>query len=133
MGWSIALVSRSETAQTSAEAKVIYRTANASNVDSLTLALDWSHVSDLRPQMLEADLQLSAPLFLVTGSILNKEPQIIFSSPCAAKAASSCIADLDTGGYTKGYYSNTIVETVFKPFFEDREKLQDGLDNWTVE
>ncbi|KAI9043915.1 NAD(P)-binding protein [Aspergillus affinis] len=214
VGWNIALVSRSEgslskiadevkAAQTSTDAKVIYRTADAGNSESLTAALDWcaqqfggtldvlnynaahvaeSHITEVTPEMLELDFRVSAigtlvagqwfmrnantdrvtkgewPLFLVTGGTLDKEPQIFFSSLCAAKAASqtlsrlfaqalpqaskvvvgmplikATIADPKSGGYTEGYHPDTIIQTVFKPFFEDREKLQDGVENWTVE
>lgn len=214
MGWNIALVSRSENslsrianevqaAQTNNEAKVIYRTADAGNADSLTTALDWctqqlghkldvlnynaAHVSESRitevtPQMLELDFRVSAvgtlvagqwfarnantarvsqgewPLFLVTGGTLDKEPQMVFSSLCAAKAASQTlsrlfaqalplasqvvvgmplirarIADPETGGYTEGYHPDAIIQAVFRPFFEDREKLQGGVDHWRVE
>jgi NAD(P)-dependent dehydrogenase (short-subunit alcohol dehydrogenase family) len=214
VGWNIALVSRSENslskisdevkaAQTSADAKVIYRTADAGNPDSLTAALDWcaqqlggkldvlnynaahvaeSHITEVTPEMLELDLRVSAlgtlvagqwftrnantdhvpkgelPLFLVTGGILDKEPQVAFSSLSAAKAASQTlsrlfaqalpqasqivvgmplikgrIADSETGGFTEGYHPDSIIQKVFKPFFEDREKLQDGVYNWTVE
>ncbi|GKZ16500.1 hypothetical protein AbraIFM66951_000272 [Aspergillus brasiliensis] len=214
VGWSIALVSRSEkslskiadevkAAQTNADAKVIYRTADAGDPDSLTSTLDWcaqqfggkldalnynaahvaaSHITEVTPEMLKLDFQVSAvgtlvagqwftrhantdrvsngewPLFLVTGGTLDKEPQMAFSSLCAAKAASQTlsrlfaqalpqaaqivvgmplirarIADPETGGYTEGYHPDTIIQRVFKPFFQDREKLQGGLDNWTVE
>ncbi|PWY69967.1 NAD(P)-binding protein [Aspergillus eucalypticola CBS 122712] len=214
VGWNIALVSRSENslskiadevkaAQTNADAKVIYRTADAGNPDSLTSTLDWcaqqfggkldvlnynaarvapSHITKVTPEELNLDLQVSAvgtlvagqwftrnantdnipkgewPLFLVTGGTLDREPQIACSSLSAAKAASQTISrlfaqtlpqearvvvgmplirarivDPETGGYTEGYHPDTIIQTVFKPFFEDREKLQGGVDNWAVE
>lgn len=214
VGWNIALISRSEknlsniadevkAAQKSANAKVIYRTADAGNPDSLTSALDWcaqqfggkldvlnynaahvaqSHITEVTPERLNLDLQVSAvgtlvagqwftrnantdrvskgewPLFLVTGGTLDKEPQVVVSSLCAAKAASQTLSRLfaqalpqeaqivvgmplirasvvnpETGGYTEGYHPDNIIQTVFRPFFELREKLQDGLDNWTVE
>ncbi|OJJ71763.1 hypothetical protein ASPBRDRAFT_43142 [Aspergillus brasiliensis CBS 101740] len=214
VGWNIALVSRSEkslskiteevkAAQTNADAKVIYRTADAGDPDSLTSTLDWCaqqlggkldvlhynaahvaepHITEVTPERLNLDFQVSAvgtlvagqwftrhantdrvshgewPLFLVTGGTLDKEPQMAVSSLCAAKAASqtlsrlfaqalpqaaqivvgmplirASIVDPETGGYTEGYHPDTIIQTVFKPFFEDREKLQGGLDNWTVE
>lgn len=214
LGWSIALVSRSENslskiadeikaAQTSADAKVIYRTGDAGNTSSLTAALDWcaqqfngkvdvlnynaahvagSHVSELSIEMLESDFRVSAigtlvagqwftrnansdhvsngewPLFLVTGGVLDKEPQLIFSSLSTVKAASQTLSrlfaqalpqtshivvgmplikaridDPETGGYAEGYHPDTIIQKVFRPFFEDREKLKNGVDNWTVE
>lgn len=214
VGWNIALVSRSENslsriarevqaAQTNVEAKVVYRTADAGNIDSLTTALDWcaqqfggkldvlnynaarvadSHITEVIPEMLELDFRISAvgtlvagqwftrhantdrvpqgewPLFLVTGGTLDREPQIACSSLCAAKAASQTlsrlfavdlprsaqvvvgmplikarITDPDTGDYTEGYHPDTIIQTVFRPFFEDREKLQSEAGNWTVE
>ncbi|KAJ5764509.1 hypothetical protein N7533_003190 [Penicillium manginii] len=214
LGWNIALVSRSENslskiadevkaARTSADAKVIYRTADAGNPSSLTTALDWcalqfdgkvdvlnynaahvaeSHVSELSIEMLELDLRVSAigtlvagqwftrnansdyisngewPLFLVTGGVLDKEPQVTFSSLSASKAASQTLSrlfaqtlpeashivvgmplikaridDPETGGYAEGYNPDTIIQKVFRPFFEDREKLQNGVENWTVE
>lgn len=190
-------------AQTSADAKVIYRTADAGNPDSLTATLDWcasqfngkldvlnynaarvadSLITEVSPEMLNLDFQVSAvgtlvagkwftknantenvlkgewPLFLVTGGTLDTEPQVAFSSLSAAKAASQTIsrlfakvlpqasqvvvgmplirariADPSSGGYTEGYHPDTIIQTVFKPFFEDRQKLQDGSSNWTVE
>ncbi|KAK1139205.1 hypothetical protein N8T08_001200 [Aspergillus melleus] len=150
VGWNIALVSRSETSlskiadevkasQTSTEAKVIYRTADAGNPESLTAALDWcaqpfsgkldvlnynaahvaeSHITELTPEMLELDFRVSAigtlvagqwfmrnantdrvskgewPLLLVTGGVLDKEPQMAFSSLRAVKAASQTISRL---------------------------------------
>lgn len=214
VGWNIALISRLEkslskiteevkASQTNADAKVIYHTANAGDVESLTAALNWcnqefggkidvlnynaahvadSHITDVTPEMLEVDFRVSAigtlvagqwfsknantdrvsmgewPLFLVTGGTLDKEPQMAFASLCAAKAASQTlsrlfsqslprdskvvvgmplirarIADPDTGGYTEGYHPDTIIQKVFKPFFEDREKLQDGVESWIVE
>ncbi|KAH8433424.1 uncharacterized protein LDX57_011058 [Aspergillus melleus] len=213
VGWNIALVSRSENnlskiadevkaAQTSTDAKVIYRTADAGNPESLTAALDWctqqfggkldvlnynaahvaeSHITELTPEMLELDFRVSAigtlvagqwfmrnantdhvskgewPLFLVTGGVLDKEPQMVFSSLSAVKAASQTLSRLfaqalpqasqilvgmplikaaiidPNGGYTEGYHPDTIIQTVFRPFFEDRQKLQRGVDNWTVE
>lgn len=214
VGWSIALISRSENtlsriadevkvAQTKADAKVIYRTADAGNPNSLTTALDWcsqqfdgkvdvlnynaarvtaSHITDLTTEVLELDLQVSAvgtlvagqwfsrnansgnvsngewPLFLVTGGTLDTEPQLAVSSLSVAKAASqtlsrlfakalpqshrivvgmplirASIADPETGGYTEGYHPDTIIQKVFKPFFEDRENLKSGVDKWTVE
>ncbi|KAL4928140.1 NAD(P)-binding protein [Aspergillus undulatus] len=141
-----------------------------------------SHITTVSPEMLELDFRVSAvgilvagqwftrnantdrvsqgewPLFLVTGGTLDREPQMVFSSLCAAKAASQTlsrlfaqalpqasrvvvgmplirarIADPESGGYTEGYHPDTIIQTVFRPFFEEREKLQDGVGKWTVE
>src|SRR4051812_10746936 len=77
-----------------------------------------SNITDLTLAMLELDFRVSAvgtliagqwftenarldyvsmgekPLFLVTGGVLDKEPQLVFSSLCAAKAASQTLSRL---------------------------------------
>lgn len=87
------------------------------------------------------------PLFLVTGGIIDKDPQLVFSSLSAAKAASQTlirlfaqtlpesfnimvsmplvsgrITDPSTGEYVDGFWPDDTIQKLFKPFFEDREK-----------
>ncbi|KAJ5928879.1 hypothetical protein N7466_007835 [Penicillium verhagenii] len=98
------------------------------------------------------------PLLLVTGGALDKDPQPIFSSLSTVKAASQTVSRLFaktlpekfnimvgmplvsgrimdplTGEYIDGFHPTDIIQTVFKPFFEDREKVFDGTESWTVE
>ncbi|KAJ5457761.1 hypothetical protein N7475_009149 [Penicillium sp. IBT 31633x] len=214
LGWSIALISRSEktlstianevkNVQKNKNAKVIYRSADAGDSASLMAALDWcveqfqckldvlnynaahvapSNILDLTPAMLELDFRVSAvgtlvagqwftknarldyvpkgekPLLLVTGGVLDKEPQLAVASLCAAKAASQTlsrlfaqtlpdsfnilvgmplvsesITDPSTGDYADGFHPDDIIQKLFKPFFESREHMKNGNGNWIVE
>ncbi|KAB8230253.1 uncharacterized protein BDW43DRAFT_285956 [Aspergillus alliaceus] len=98
------------------------------------------------------------PLFLVTGGILDKEPEQSVASLSTAKAASQTVSRLfakvlpekanilvgmpliteglivpKTGEYNEQFHPDKIVHTVFRPFFEDRENLVNGTGSWTVE
>ncbi|RAH47304.1 NAD(P)-binding protein [Aspergillus brunneoviolaceus CBS 621.78] len=98
------------------------------------------------------------PLFLVTGGTLDKEPQPIFASLSSVKAASQTLSRLfaealpdkakilvgmplitgrvvspGTEGYQPKFDPGTVVASVFKPFFEDREARWDGKLGWVVE
>ncbi|PYH79254.1 NAD(P)-binding protein [Aspergillus uvarum CBS 121591] len=98
------------------------------------------------------------PLFLVTGGILDKEPQPIFASLSSVKAASQTLSRLfaaalpdkakilvgmplisgrvvspGTEGYQPKFDADTVVASVFKPFFEEREARRDGKLGWVVE
>ena len=98
------------------------------------------------------------PLFLVTGGNLDKEPETYVASLSSVKAASQTLSrlfakelpekanilvgmPLITGrvvgpgdsGYSPQFDATTVISTVFKPFFEDREKRRDGKEGWTVE
>jgi NAD(P)-dependent dehydrogenase (short-subunit alcohol dehydrogenase family) len=98
------------------------------------------------------------PVFLVTGGLLDKNPAPTFSSLSICKSASQNISRLfaqwlperynvlvgmplvggtvtgsATGNFEGGFHPDDIIQTLFKPFFEDRENLQDGKGSWTVE
>ncbi|CAG8189695.1 unnamed protein product [Penicillium olsonii] len=140
-----------------------------------------SNVIDLTPEDLEQDFRISGvgtlvagqwfmknarldylpegehPLYLVTGGILDKEPELVFSSLCAAKSASQTlsrlfrilpesfdimdgmplvsrrITDPFTSEHTDGFAPDVIIQRLFKPFFEGRERLQNGKESWVIE
>jgi len=98
------------------------------------------------------------PVFLVTGGLLDKNPAPIFSSLSISKSASQTVSRLfaqcfperhsilvgmplvsgtvtgsATGNFEGGLHPDDIIQKLFKPFFEDRENLQDGKGGWTVE
>lgn len=98
------------------------------------------------------------PLFLVTGGILDKEPEPIFGSLSCAKAASQTLSRLfskvlpdkanilvgmpliagrvvspTSEEYHPDFDADKVITTVFKPFFEDRENRRDGKQGWIVE
>lgn len=95
------------------------------------------------------------PLFLVTGAVLDKEPDVSLASLCTAKAASQTVSRLfaqvlpeknnilvgmplvtgrivnpETGEYYDEFHPDKIIQKLFKPFFEDRENRE---VEWTVE
>ncbi|KAB8068099.1 hypothetical protein BDV29DRAFT_185094 [Aspergillus leporis] len=98
------------------------------------------------------------PLFLITGGILDKEPEPIMASLSCVKAASQTLSRLfakalperanilvgmplitgalvnpTTGEYNQEFHPDRIIPKLFKPFFEDRENRRDGKQGWTVE
>ena len=98
------------------------------------------------------------PMFLVTGGNLDKEPNPEMASLSAVKSASQTITrlfaktfpqeyqilvgmptvtgriiDPDTGEYFEEFQPDKIIHTLFKPFFEDRENMRDGIQSWKVE
>lgn len=98
------------------------------------------------------------PLFLVTGGNLDKQPEPYLASLSSVKAASQTLSRLfarelpgkanvlvgmplisgrvvspGDSGYSPEFDATTIISTVFRPFFEDREKRRDGAEEWTVE
>ncbi|KAI9933664.1 hypothetical protein ASPWEDRAFT_30494 [Aspergillus wentii DTO 134E9] len=97
------------------------------------------------------------PLFLVTGGVLDKHPIPPVASLSTAKAASQTVSrlfaqvlpeqagilvgmplvsgvitDLETGEFNPDFHPDDIIQNIFRPFFEDRERMTDGLE-WTVE
>lgn len=38
-----------------------------------------------------------------------------------------------TGKFEGCVHPDDIIQQLFKPFFEDRENLQNGIESWTVE
>lgn len=98
------------------------------------------------------------PVFLVTGGLLDKSPVPVSSSLSISKSASQNVSRLfaqwlperhsilvgmplvggtvtgsATGSFEGGFHPDDIIQKLFKPFFEDRENLQDGVGSWTVE
>ncbi|KAJ5219467.1 uncharacterized protein N7498_001566 [Penicillium cinerascens] len=98
------------------------------------------------------------PVFLVTGGLLDKNPVPFFSALSISKSASQNVSRLfaqwlperysilvgmplvrgtvigsATGKFEGGVHPDDIIQELFKPFFEDRENLQDGIESWTVE
>ncbi|OOF93296.1 hypothetical protein ASPCADRAFT_7528 [Aspergillus carbonarius ITEM 5010] len=142
-----------------------------------------STITDITPDELEQDLKISAvgtliagqwfadgnanvdriaegewPVFLVTGGILDKQPEEALASLSSAKAASQTVSRLfakalpekanilvgmplisgrvvsrGDEGYSEEFDADRIVAAVFKPFFEDREKRPEGKEGWIVE
>lgn len=95
------------------------------------------------------------PLFLVTGGVLDKEPDVSLASLSTAKAASQTVSRLlaqvlpeknnilvgmplvtgrivnpETGEYYDEFHPDKIIQKLFKPFFEDRENRE---VEWNVE
>ncbi|GAM91182.1 hypothetical protein ANO11243_092290 [Dothideomycetidae sp. 11243] len=133
-----------------------------------------SALLSLSPSELETDLRTSAigtlvagqwfshnadaaskPLLLITGGVLDREPNADYASLSAAKAASQCVGRMfaqtlpekhgirvgmplivepiipaEGGGYVTKSDPDVIVEKIFRPFFEARER---DLKEWTVE
>lgn len=98
------------------------------------------------------------PLFLVTGGVLDKEPEPTVASLSCAKSASQTLSRLfardlpekanilvgmplisapvsrpGESGYSPEFDADNIISAAFKPFFEDREKQVDVKTGWTVE
>ncbi|KAJ5290397.1 uncharacterized protein N7443_010650 [Penicillium atrosanguineum] len=98
------------------------------------------------------------PMFLVTGGLLDKTPNPEMASLSAVKSASQTITrlfaqalpqeyqilvgmptvtgriiDPDTGEYFEKFQPDKIIQTLFKPFFEDRENMRGGIQSWKVE
>ncbi|PYH40419.1 NAD(P)-binding protein [Aspergillus saccharolyticus JOP 1030-1] len=99
------------------------------------------------------------PLYLVTGGVLDKHPDPSVASLSIAKAASQTVSrifaqvlpegearilvgmplvagrtvDPVSGEYFEQYRPDKIVQALFRPFFEERERRQNGLEGWTVE
>lgn len=142
-----------------------------------------SNVTEMTPYELEQDFKVSAvgtlvagqwfadgnaevsrvtegewPLFLVTGGMLDKEPEQAVASLSSVKSASQTLSRLfakelpdkanilvgmplisgrvvsrEDSGYTPKFDADNVISTIFRPFFEDREKRGDGKEGWTVE
>ncbi|KAE8154158.1 hypothetical protein BDV25DRAFT_148028 [Aspergillus avenaceus] len=98
------------------------------------------------------------PLLLVTGGLLDKQPEEYVASLSCAKAASQAVSRLfakslpqkanilvgmplisgrvvspGEEGYSQRFDADEIISAVFKPFFEDREKRSRGQEGWIVE
>lgn len=98
------------------------------------------------------------PLFLVTGGVLDKQPEPAVASLSSVKSASQTLSRLfakdlpekanilvgmplisgrvvgpGESEYNPDFDANKIISAVFKPFFEEREKQRDGKEGWTVE
>lgn len=98
------------------------------------------------------------PLFLVTGGILDKQPKPSVASLSSVKAASQTLSRLfarelpgkanilvgmplisgrvvgpGDSGYSPEFDATTVISSVFRPFFEDREKRRGGEEGWTSE
>lgn len=142
-----------------------------------------SHVTELSVDELEQDFKVSAvgtlvagqwfadnnanvnriaegewPLFLVTGGVLDKQPEPTAASLSCVKSASQTLSRLFAKDlpkkanilvgmpliagqvvspgekeYSPRYDADRIISDVFRPFFEDREKMHKGQEGWTVE
>ncbi|PLB52000.1 NAD(P)-binding protein [Aspergillus steynii IBT 23096] len=142
-----------------------------------------SSVTDMTAEELEQDFKVSAvgtltagqwfargnanvekiaegewPVFLVTGGVLDKQPEEALASLSAVKAASQTLSRIfakslpdkanilvgmplisgrvvspGDSEYSEKFDADGIVSTVFKPFFEDRENRRDGKEGWVVE
>ncbi|RDW59176.1 hypothetical protein BP5796_12100 [Coleophoma crateriformis] len=101
------------------------------------------------------------PLFLVPGGVLDKTPYPSYASLSAAKSASQNLArqfsmvlpekyqilvgvptivepivPLEGGGWATKSIPEVIVDKIFRPFFEEREKIKHGelaVEKWTLE
>ncbi|KAJ5141381.1 NAD(P)-binding protein [Penicillium atrosanguineum] len=117
-----------------------------------------STVTTLQSDTLELDFKISAVGTLVTGQWFRDNAQLDRVPKGAVKSASQTITrlfaqalpqeyqilvgmptvtgriiDPDTGEYFEKFQPDKIIQTLFKPFFEDRENMQGGIQSWKVE